>query len=86
MAKYIRECENGTVKHVLTFRGKDFEFSMVPDEGRAVADNRCFSVQLSEEFPDISERTLQEEIEVDILDCVSDDELLDILQELEQLE
>ena len=81
MAKYKKEFENGIVKHTLNFRGKEFDFSMIPTFFGASADKKCFSAQLAETFPDINED------ELDMIDCLSDDdEVLEVLSVLEQLE
>lgn len=86
MAKYKREYENDIVKHTLTFREKEFDFSMIPTEYGTRGDKSVFSKQLTDAFPDLNEEDLENYVDVDMISCEDEEEVFEILQRLENLE
>ena len=86
MAKLKVEYANHISKYTLTFRNKEFDFSMIPDETGSTGDKPCFSVQINKEFPDMTEDILNNEIEIDMIDCSDGEEVFEILERLEDYE
>lgn len=88
MAKFKAEYESDTPKYTLTFRGQEFSFSMVPCKYGTQGDKPVFSQQLAKAFPELDESELDDDIEVNMLDCSFDDEnkMFLILERLEELE
>lgn len=86
MAKYSKIYNNGIEKHEVVFRGKVFDFSMLPTRGGTKSNKANFSSQISQEFPDI----LSEKLKlsgVDELWCETDTEtIFEILEYVSSLE
>lgn len=84
MAKYSKTYENGNIKNELTFRDIVYDFTMISQEdGSMKADKKCFSAQLKE----ISGIDLDNTgIDIDMIDCGDDDEILEILNWLDMIE
>ncbi|MDF2841780.1 MAG: hypothetical protein K0R00_206 [Herbinix sp.] len=88
MAKFSAEYKNRVPKYILTFRGKEFDFSMNQKlEYGTSSDKPCFSKQLSDAFEDLNEDEL-EETDIDQLDSIlhDEEELFEILERVEELE
>lgn len=86
MAKYSKIYNNGIEKHEVVFRGKAFDFSMLPSRYGTKSDKANFSDQISQEFLDVSSETL-ELYGVDELWCESDsEEIFEILEHVSGLE
>ncbi len=66
MAKLTKSYENGIEKLELTFRGKNFDFSMIPDRYGRTGDKPDFDYQVPTSFQDL----------------VNDDDLTELLGEL----
>lgn len=89
MAKFKAEYENGVPTYTLTFRNKEFDYSMNQELEYGTGSNKPqFSKQLADTFDDLDEEDLNVEIDVDMLDCYlgDEDELFEIIDRLEELE
>ena len=84
MSKLMREYESGLEKRTLVFRGKELSYTMRPSELGTEGDAPCFTAQLNDSFPDLSQDLLDE---VDMLDCETDeDEIFNMLEMLNEVE
>lgn len=89
MAKFKAEFENGVPTYTLTFRNKDFDYSMDQELEYGTGSNKpVFSEQLAKEYDDLDIGELENDIDVNMLDCylTDEDELFGILERLEELE
>jgi len=84
MAEYrLTFTADGVTKHELDYKGKTFDFSMIPDETGKTSDKRVFDAQVSEVFPNEDEEVL---LALEELGFADEDEIEDILSLLTEYE
>lgn len=78
MAKFRVEIEAGTIVKTLTFVGREFVNTWVPDHHGSRTLEAAFDSQVEQKFPDVPE-DLMELIEE--IDCMDEDEVQDALEQ-----
>lgn len=86
MAKYAKIYENDIEKHELVFRGKTFDFSMLPSKFGTTSDKAAFSEQIAQEYQDISAKELEDFGIDDLWSTDEEDEIFEILDAVSVLE
>lgn len=87
MASYNIQYSTNEVKHTLTFRGKQFDYTMRSNEVGMIGDKPCLEQQILSEYKDLDCEKLSE-TNLDMIECYLEDEgeIFNILEKLEFLE
>lgn len=84
MAKFTKTIEHNKVTNKLIFRNKTYVNTMLPQENGTMKSNeKCFSAQI-ETAENISLEDY--DIDIDTIDCIDEDEVMELLEQLSELE
>jgi hypothetical protein len=86
MVKFQKIFENGNIISILNFRDREFKVTMIPYEYGMKSIEKSFDYQICDTFDDIPDKLEENEIDLDMIEWGSDDEIQEIIEQLEEIE